>query len=359
MPRIHVVHIIPTLAYGGAERSVVDVVNRGDYHNVRYSIFILKDIAPMATQILPGAAEVKLVPKRGKLSIGLFFALRAALKNAKPDVVHTHLFGGDVWGRLAARSLGIPVVTTEHNIDVDLGRVRRFVKRLLNGFSQEYVACSEAVKQFAVATYRVPKERVRVVRYGVPIAEYAPAAPLFPQPSARFLVLGRLVPQKGIDILFRALSEVPKHIDWTLDVIGDGEDRPALQEEMQMLGLSGRVQFHHATRDVSRVLANHDVVVVPSRWEGLGIVAMEAMAAGRVVIASRVGGLLECVRDKETGYFVPPENETVLAEMLEYVCTHKTEATQTAHRAQEYARTHFDAARMVADYEALYRRVVL
>lgn len=357
MSRIHVVHVIPTLTYGGAERSVVDIVNGGDHHHVRYSIFVFKNVTPMASQIHPGAAEVRLIPKRGKLSIGLFFALRAALKNAKPDVVHTHLFGGDVWGRLAARSLGIPVITTEHNVDTDVGVIRQWVKRTLRTWSAQYVACSEAVKQFVTQVYRVPASRIQVIRYGFDTTPFRSAPQPFQAGAVRFLILGRLAPQKGIDIALKALSSLPEDIAWTLDIVGDGDLHNELREEVQVLGLGGRVQFHRATADVPRMMATHDVLLVPSRWEGLGIVAMEAMAAGRIVIASRVGGLPEFVKDGVTGYTVPSEHIPSLVEAMVRVCTHPVEAQQIGVQAQAYAKAHFDAPRMVADYEAMYRRI--
>jgi glycosyltransferase involved in cell wall biosynthesis len=356
MSRRHIVHIIPTLGFGGAERLVVDMVNGGDHHHMRYSIFVLKPHTPLAEHIQKGAAEVRLIPKRGKISIGLFFALRAALKRAKPDIVHTHLFGGDVWGRIAAWSLGIPVVTTEHNIDLDVGRVRQVVKRILAPLSQEYIACSEAIKKFVVETYGVPARKIRVIRSGVSVGHFRHVKkPVFAEPI-RFLILGRQVPQKGIDVALEAFSECASPA-WTLDIVGEGVLHNDLRDHAHMLGISGSVKFFPATTRVAEVLEAHDVLLVPSRWEGLGVVVMEAMAAGRVVIVSNVGGLPELVNHGETGYIVPSGDANTLKQAIQFMIEHPEKARGVAEKAQAYAVAHFDAPRMIAAYEAVYRNI--
>jgi hypothetical protein len=100
---LHIVHIIPWLGFGGAERSVVDLVNHSN-PLIRYTIILFFDHKPFAALITSSNVQIKVVQKRGKLSLGLLFALKKLLKQLQPDVVHTHLFGGDVWGRLAAKN---------------------------------------------------------------------------------------------------------------------------------------------------------------------------------------------------------------------------------------------------------------
>ncbi len=357
MKPLHVVHIIPTLNYGGAERCVVDIVNGGDHHHFRYSIIVLKDAVPMVKEILPGGANVRLVPKRGKVSVGLFFALRAALQNMKPDLVHTHLFGGDVWGRLAARSLGIPVVTTEHNIDADVGRLRLFVKRVLSPLSRAYVACSEAVNVFAMKTYKNKAAGSCVIRYGIDLDRFMSVPlPVFSS-TPKLLMIGRLVPQKGIPVALRALSKMTD-IPWHLSIVGDGEMHDELRVLVEQLDLNDRVSFAPATSDVPGTLQKHDIILMPSLWEGLGIVAMETMAAARPILASRVGGLPELIQHNKTGFLVPPNDSEALRNALRNILMHPEEAVRVAEAARVYAKQHFARARMVAAYESVYRNIV-
>jgi glycosyltransferase involved in cell wall biosynthesis len=125
---------------------------------------------------------------------------------------------------------------------------------------------------------------------------------------------------------------------------------------VKRLGLGKRVEFFSATRDVPLVLDQHDIVLMPSRWEGQGIVAMEAMAAGRVVIASKVGGLATIVRDGENGFVAEP-NVLDFVRALRLVVSKPDICQRIGLEARAYAQHHFDIKREVEQYEALYQRV--
>lgn len=131
------------------------------------------------------------------------------------------------------------------------------------------------------------------------------------------LVAAALVKRKGIDILLSAISTLADEgYTTTLWIAGDGPDRPSLERRSSQLGLDGQVRFLGQRDDVSDLLEACDVFVLPSQREGLGVAALEAMAAGRPVVATRVGGLAEAVIHEETGLLVPPEDPAALAESL-------------------------------------------
>jgi glycosyltransferase involved in cell wall biosynthesis len=156
--------------------------------------------------------------------------------------------------------------------------------------------------------------------------------------------------------LFEALARVHDS-SWELTVVGDGPLHDALVAQVARLGLSDRIRFVAATRDIVHVLRLHDVVIVPSLWEGYGIVAMEAMAAGRLVVVSDVGGLKDLVRDQETGLFAQP-TVVDLTRVLEVVLQQQIPLRRLAERAQDYAYTYFDIRNEVVAYESLYRTVM-
>jgi len=285
--KIRVVHIIPTLAFGGAERFVVDLVNHGDPENFSYTIIVLKPIWPLREQIVVDC-PVELVLKRGKLGWGLIRALRVKLQELNPDIVHTHLFGGDIWGRLAARSLGLPIVTTEHNVNVGDGWWRNQIKRILSRYSQAYAAPSQAIIEYLRTQYGWIGETQKI-RYGIDVDHYSLVPDLdWETPPDRLLMLGRLTKQKNHLFLLQVLAGLQTY-SWTLTIVGEGEDQKKILKKVEELGLSDRVRMHSGTTNVRQVLAGQQVVLMPSAWEGLGIVAMEAMAAGRLVVASAVG----------------------------------------------------------------------
>lgn len=352
---VHIVHIIPTLRVGGAERVVVDLVNRLDPAVFRSSIILFFDDQPLRHLITNRHVGVHVVPKQGKFSITFISQIKKKLQELDPDIVHTHLFGADVWGRVAASELGIPVVTTEHNINVDEGMMKDRIKRYLRKRSAQYVAVSDAVKTYMKRTYHI--RDIAVIYNGVDTDVFDNnSIPTFRGPI-RFLIVGRLAKQKGHAIALRALSNI-KHLEWNLTIVGSGDEDISIRAQIRSLGLEHRVTLHPAADHIEKMYKTHDVVLVPSLWEGLGIVVMEAMAAGRLVIASDTGGIKELIEDKRTGLLVDPGKSGLLQYTLNYFFDHTDACIQMATAAKQYAQKHFSIARTIQHYERLYSDVI-
>jgi hypothetical protein len=166
-----------------------------------------------------------------------------------------------------------------------------------------------------------------------------------------------VVRQKGHDIALRALSRLPSS-QWSLSVVGNGPLEHSLRRQAVALGVADHVRFSPPTADVRGLYAEHDIVVMPSRWEGLGIVAMEAMACGRPVVASRTGGLRELIVHGTTGWLVEPRNEDALATQLQHCLDHAADCRRVGEAARTYAREHFPIGDMVRAFDRLYRSVV-
>src|SRR3990167_8202223 len=159
--RKHIVHIIPTLRYGGAERIVVDLVNRMDKKKYRFTIVLFSHDHPLQSELVE--ADIIIVQKKGKLSLSFIGDLTRTLRRLKPDLVHTHLFGADVWGRLAAHRLSLPIITTEHNINKQEGILKHLAKRWLRKSSMQYIAISDAVAGYMKYAYGIPSKQITVI----------------------------------------------------------------------------------------------------------------------------------------------------------------------------------------------------
>ena len=350
----HIVHILPALPFGGAEKMVVELIRHSNREEFNFSIITFFDNNPLAAE-LPPDVPVFVVSKKGKLDWGLIGRVQKQLEILQPDIVHTHLFGGDVWGRLAARRLRIPVITTEHNINIGESWVHALVKRWLRHKSQIHVALSQAIAHYMQRTYGIHDPQI--IPTGVELERFTNVtAPVFGTPL-KILLLGRLTVQKGQIIALRALSGI-RHHNWRLTIAGNGEDKEKLVHMTNALALADRVRLVSATHDVSKLLAEHDVLIMPSLWEGLGIVAREAMAAGRVVIASRTGGLPEFITHGQTGYLVEPNDVGALREAIKHVIEYPDEALSVAAEARVFADANFGIMPMVVAYSALYRQLV-
>jgi len=170
------------------------------------------------------------------------------------------------------------------------------------------------------------------------------------------------VRRKGHDVLLAALAELarPAHggLRPRLWIAGDGEERDELEQQARSLGLGERVSFLGVRDDVGDLLAAADLCVLPSRQEGLGVAALEAMAAGRPVVASKVGGLAGAVEDGLCGLLVPPEEPAALAAALARVLGDAALSARLSAGGRARVERHYSAARMVDAYEQLYRRVI-
>jgi len=259
----------------------------------------------------------------GLALVPVFFAgftvstLRLA-RRFRPDVLHAHWWlPAGLCALLASRMLGLPLVVTLHGTDVHLlrSRVLRRVGLAVLRRAALVAVVSEDLHRLAVESLGLPPEQVVVLR--MPVTRVADPAPPPSGDPVRLVAAGRLSVEKGFDVLLEAVGlAVQDGLDVHLDLVGSGPEHGRLTD--LAAGLDGRVRMIPAQpRDAlwERMDAAQ-VLVVPSRREGLGLVALEAIARGRPVIASRAGGLPEAVCDGVDGVLVEPEDPRALADAL-------------------------------------------
>ncbi len=246
-------------------------------------------------------------PTTGKVDPVTTLRLADALRGEGCDLLHTHLSTASFLGGLAARMAGVPCVATVHG----------FTSALWYRTAHRLIAVSAAVKAYMVEQ-GLPAERIRVVHNGVALERYFPLAaaaakralgldPAWPVAG----IIGRLAPEKGQALAIagwpRVLAKAPAA---RLLLVGDGEDALTLSDQVEARGLGDRVIFAGFQADPLPYFAASDIVLMPSRKEGLGLAAIEAMALERPVLAARVGGLPEVVADGETGLLLPGDPDS-------------------------------------------------
>lgn len=296
--------------------------------------------------------------KKSKLGLGVIWKLWRFLRKEKPDIVHTHLFGGDTWGRIAAILARVPViVSTEHNMNFDEGWIKRKVKKFLSHFTKKIVAVSEAVKNYSVSRDKIKAKKITVIVNGIDLDKFA----LIPEKEFSnppvIGIIGRLEEQKGHKYLFEALNLI-KIIPWILWVVGDGSKKNELERLAKDLNLRERIIFLGARKNIPEILSGIDIFVMPSLWEGLGLAVLEAAAAGKPIVASCAGGIPEIIEDRKTGILVEPKNVKSLADGLERILLGKIDAREMGGRAREIVKEKFSAERMVEAYEKLYKELL-
>lgn len=258
--------------------------------------------------------------------------------------MHTHLVHADVYGALA----GLPLVSTKHNDDRFRLGPFRFVERLITRRAQAIIAISDSLARFLVEEVGLPAEKIRVVKYGLD-ALPEPWGPnpqvALPEGARVLLIVARLDEQKGIDVVLAALPAIrERHPDAVLVVLGEGplRGRLAVPEGAYLPGRAG---------DVAAWLRRADVFVHPARWEGFGLVILEAMLASLPVVATRVSAIPEIVVHGETGLLVPPDDPAALAAAASRALDDRSLGAAGFARA----RAEFSVDRMARETVAVYR----
>ncbi len=294
--------------------------------------------------------------------------LMARLRMEPVEVIHAHTRVAQVLASALSHRLHIPYVTTWHGI-----YKRRLGRRLWPCTGDRTIAISEPVHQHLLQDFQVPEARVRLIYNGIDTMHYA--APPSPEaiqayrerhqiPSRGRLVggIGRLASGrvKGFDLILVAAKVLQEVVpDLHVLLVGDGPRRPFLEEIAARLGLRDCVHFVGAANDIRVPLALMDVFVFPSRWpEGFGLTLIEAMAAGKPVVATRSGAVSEIVQHDVTGWLTPSDDPAALAQAIQHLLTDQATAKRLGHAAQTHVREVFTLDRMAEQVEALYREVV-
>ncbi|MDO8424930.1 MAG: glycosyltransferase [bacterium] len=352
---IRLVHVLTSFDIGGAEQLVLDIARRLDRKQYDVRVIAVVRGGPLRAEFHEAGIPTDVVGKRTKLGFEAIQHLVRDFRSPTPDIVHTHLFGGDTWGRIAAIRAGVPhIVSTEHNVNLDEGPLKRLVKRHLARKTDRIIAVSDAVRSYSVRMDRVPLGKMVVIQNGVDTARFRPV-PATPHDDVRFVSVGRLVEQKGHDVLLEAFLLLrDTHPRARLEIIGDGPRRAELEALCASFHLTDRVRFLGLQRDIPAYYQRSDILVLPSRWEGFGIAAIEASACGIPVIASSVGGLQEAVVDGETGILVPPEDPKALATAMRALAADRPRRVLMGHAGRRHVERSFSIDRVVQRHEELY-----
>jgi glycosyltransferase involved in cell wall biosynthesis len=291
-----------------------------------------------------------------------FRELRGLLKTLRPDLVSTHSAKAGFLGRLAARSLGLPVIFTAHGwafttgVPAPQAKMYGWFERLAAPLALKIITVSDFDRELAIARRVARSDKLVTIHNGMPdIASSLRADP--GRTPVRLVMIARFEPQKDHTTLLHALAGL-KREDWHLDLIGDGPLMPQARELSQRLGLADRIQFWGQRMDVAARLAEAQVALLITKWEGFPRSILEAMRAGLPVIASSVGGVAESVRDGETGLTVAREDVGGLRDRLMQLLADPELRCRMGRRARERYEHEFMLSRTVTRTLAVYQEIL-
>ncbi|WP_243028295.1 glycosyltransferase [Thermus albus] len=369
MRKMRLLQILPNFGPGGAERMVTHLLLRLDRNRFQVAAVSLFDRQGTDLEAMLERAGVPVwyLGKHRGFDPRMFGRLEGVFREFRPDIVHTHRY---VLRYLLPSVLSqrarawIHTVHTLAEKEVDF--VGKWVHRLAFRLGVVPVAIAQEVAQSLERVYGM--KNVPLIPNGIPVSEYALGEKArrawrkqegFEETEVLIVSVARLSPQKDPFTLLQAFSFVVwQHPKLCLLVVGDGPLRSELEEMAKRLGLADRVRFLGVRTDVPEVLAGADVFVLSSRYEGNPLSVMEAMAAGKPVVATAVGGVPELVEDGVSGILVPPGDVEALARAIARLVEDVGLRLRLGQEASNRAREQFDVGFMVRQYETLYERLL-
>ena len=355
MRKIRILHLSPNINFGGAE---LLIYNLSKHINP-------EEFTPIVASWHGGRLECRLReqgiqtirinanPRTARLK-----SIRKILYDQKIDILHTHLFIGGLYGRLAAATAThVGVIRTHHGLTFQSKKYRRVIcEKLLKPQTDCVVAVSDAVKNHVTKTLHWHPDSVIVIPNGIEMKRFI----LHREKMNDVPIIvstGRLSQEKGYPILIQALKILKNQgIQFKCIIAGDGPEQNSLKALVLRLELQADVDFYGYVENVALILKSGDIFVLPSFQEGLPLSLLEAMAASLPVVASAVGGMPEMLTP-DIGWIVEPGNPDALAKIIFTVLNDPVAALKKAKRGQAKVMRKYTIENTVSGYDILYRKI--
>ncbi|RQW01380.1 glycosyltransferase [candidate division KSB1 bacterium] len=375
-PPLRVMQLVLSLAIGGTEKLVYDIVHRVDKRNFSPIVCCLDTYGDFGEELQREGYRVYVLNRQAGINWSLIGRLKTIIEKEKIDVIHAHQYTPYFYGLMVSLFFKITLSTKRPKlIFTEHGRFypeRRKIKRMLANpilsvFTDEIVTISESTKASLITYENFPASRIKVVYNGIDFTHFSRTCDVSAKKEALGLpskarvigIVARLDPIKNHAMLLRAFTQVVQTIPETyLVIVGDGPEEQSLKTLASALGISDHTIFLGARQDVAELLHVFDIFALSSFTEGTSVTLLEAMGAGIPIVATNVGGNPEVVEDQKTGYLVPNDNDQVMAAMLLKLLQDETARQKMGQAGQQRAHTWFSLDKMVNTYTNLYLKVL-
>jgi len=325
---VRVLHLINDLSAGGAQSGLFYLLKNSQIiPDFTGEVCVIHQAGEFGEKLRAAGVRIHEFGLHNRFSPSIAFRLHRLIKTGGYHIIHVHLFPGLYWGAcLAWMFPGCRWVYTEHSI-WNKRRGFSWARWLEGRVYRQYdriVTISVSARQSLLTWQPCLKDRISIIPNGVELSMFEVSKAQADSMRVKLDVdsdtkvifyAGRLVKEKGVDVLLKAAASFG-NFNWRLFLAGDGPEMAHLKTLCFNLGLGDKVNFLGWRVDIPELMAASDLVVLPSRWEGLPLSLLEAMAAGKPVVACDVGGVSEVIRDNEEGFLVAPENPEAIKEAI-------------------------------------------
>jgi glycosyltransferase involved in cell wall biosynthesis len=383
---IKIVHIITRLDMGGSARETFQACYElsQKYETILiHGLSLESKMSNLEKKVVEG--NIEKAKKRGVKFISFktlvrrispikdlraFFALIWIIFKEKPHIVHTHTSKAGLLGRLAAKIVRVPnIVHTPHgnifygHFGFLLSRFSIWIEKLFSRFTDRMIALTDGEMDDYIRFSVCAPEKLLKIHSGVNVKQFMQSngnnvekrRSLGLDQNANVVgFVGWLLPIKGPEYLLKAMDYVwQKYPETALVFVGKGDLNINLRMQALQMSTNGKVKFLGWREDIDDILPVFDMLVLPSLNEGMGRVLVEAMAAGKPVVASNVGGIPDLVRDGETGYLVPPADEKALADGIQKLLEDPGKAWEMGQHGKKHCQQ-FSLEAMIKKLDDLY-----
>lgn len=362
---VRIAFVITELDVGGAERALVQLVTGLPREEWESRVISIGPWGPLVATLQDADVPVHCLDAVYLWDTPrVLWQLRRELRDFQPQILQTFLFHANILGRMAGRWAGVPHIVAGLRVAERRSRFYGWIDRWTNRWVDRNVCVSRAVADFCERESGLDPRKTVVIPNGVDLTTFQLAEPIhssewgIPESAPVVLTVARLEYQKGIDLLLDAAPQILESGPEThLVIIGDGVDRESLEARAKTSPVASRIHFLGRRSDVPRWMKRAQVMVLPSRWEGMPNVVLEAMAAGLVVVATDVEGVREILADNVNGRIVPPGSSQGLAEVTIELLRQSEISRKLGVVAQETVKKDFTIESMVRQYAQLYREL--
>lgn len=368
---LRILHVVDSLEFGGLERVVTDlaIAQHASGHHVEiFSINATKGFAP---ELEAAGIKVTVGNKQGTLDRQVIKALKRACLAPRVDIVHAHNFMPGYYVATAlAMTLNAPTfVGSCHDMGTRLKeRKLRWLFRFALSRMASVAMVGKQVHDRYVLGGMVPPHKATTVLNGIPVGKFAQSPARRAEARRRLSLapddlvigcVGRLVALKNHRILLQTVPELAaRHPRLKLVIVGYGEEEARLRQQAGQLGIEDRLLITGQRSDVADLLPGLDIFTLPSQTEGVSIALLEACATGLPIVATRVGGNPEIIRDGTTGMLVSPSDVPALQSALDTLLSHAERRQLLGDNARLWVTEHASTESLRLEYDQFYRRAI-
>jgi glycosyltransferase involved in cell wall biosynthesis len=326
LDKIKIMRVITQLPVGGVERTLSRLLPKLKSDSFRVMVCCTDNRGELAQVLEEAGIPVSLIRLRSRWDPVGICKLARQMRREQIQVVHTHMYASSISGVVAAKLAKVPVIIANiHSLHEWHTKRRVWIAAKLFSAVDRVVAVSDCIRQDLLQKLELDPQKVVTIHNGIDLPRFDQSIDGTSQRRQLGIgddelvigAIGRLVRFKGFNYLLEAARII--NLQWPkfkLVIVGGGELKHGLKQQAQELGIAEKVIFTGRQEDVFPFLAGFDIMVISSITEGLPIASLEAMAMGKAVVASRVGGIPEVVEDGVSGLLVPPRNPESLAQAV-------------------------------------------